>query len=101
MFESTKINPVVKKMFDAAFKKTRRSTKKKTICELFTAAITRVARMCAADAGRAVALGVSEDVARRTNAGADAKSLQTGLNPQIVARSCVLIVTALNTALMI
>jgi len=57
--------------------------------------------MCAADAGRAAALGVSEDVARQTNAGADARSLQTGLNPQITARSCVLLATALNTVLAI
>ena len=61
--------------------------------------MTHVARMCSADAGRAAALDVSEDVALPTTAGADAKSLQTGLNPQIAARSCVLIAIALNTAL--
>jgi len=63
--------------------------------------MTRVTRMCAVGAGRATALGVSEDVAHQTNAGADASRLQTRLNPQITARSCVLIATALNTSLKI
>jgi len=98
VFESKKINPVVKKMFDPSFKK--KYQEENDLRALHGCNDTRGENV-RADAGRAAALGVSEDVARRTNAGADATSLQTGIHPQIAARSCVLIATALNTTLMI
>ena len=61
----------------------------------------RMAQVCAVDAERVAALDVSEDVACQTIAGADAASLQTVQSPQIEARSCVLLVTALSITLLI
>jgi len=92
VFESKRVNPVVKKHFDPAFK---RSTKRSTVCELSTAVMTHVARMFAEDAGRAAALDVSKAVARQTNADADTTRPWTVLSPQIEVRSYVLHVTVL------